>query len=110
MTETTIHQIVGIQGVTLLVFFTEALCLQFRLISSGGAVFGDADFTTRLKRLRKPGEIGLHRGCRRDHTAGVGGSPQLGGDTIPSLPAGYCIPVTQGIAAVPANVEQDNFW
>jgi hypothetical protein len=41
MTETTIHQIVGIQGVTLLVFFTEADCWQFRLISSGGAVFGE---------------------------------------------------------------------
>lgn len=40
MTKTTIHQVVGIGGSTLLVFYTEAHCWQFRLISSGGAVFG----------------------------------------------------------------------
>lgn len=40
MTQTTIHLVVGIQDVTLLVFHTEAHCWQFRVISSGGAVFG----------------------------------------------------------------------
>jgi hypothetical protein len=41
MTQTTIHLLVGIQGVTLLVFHIEAHCWQFRVISSGGAVFGE---------------------------------------------------------------------
>lgn len=41
MTKTTIHQVVGIQDVTLLVFYSEAHCWQFRLISSQGTVFGE---------------------------------------------------------------------
>ncbi|MBD2303003.1 hypothetical protein [Nostoc sp. FACHB-190] len=41
MTTTKIHLVVGIHNVTLLVFYTEADCWQFRLISSGGAVFGE---------------------------------------------------------------------
>jgi hypothetical protein len=41
MTKSTIHLIVGIQGMTLLVFHTKAHCWQFRVISSGGAVFGE---------------------------------------------------------------------
>ncbi len=41
MTKSTIHLVVGIQGMTLLVFHTEAHCWQFRVISSGGAVFGE---------------------------------------------------------------------
>ena len=39
MTKTIVHQVIGLQGITLLVFFTEAHCWQFRVISSGGAVF-----------------------------------------------------------------------
>jgi hypothetical protein len=38
---TTIHLVVGIHNFTLLVFYTETDCWQFRLISSGGAVFGE---------------------------------------------------------------------
>jgi hypothetical protein len=38
---TTIHQVIGIDGATLMVFYTEAHCWQFRLISLGGAVFGE---------------------------------------------------------------------
>ena len=41
MSKTIIHQVVGIDGNTLLVFHTEAHCWQFRLISPGGAVFGE---------------------------------------------------------------------
>lgn len=41
MTKTTIHLVVCIQDVTLLVFHTEAHCWQFRVISAGGAVFGE---------------------------------------------------------------------
>ncbi|BAY15054.1 hypothetical protein NIES21_08680 [Anabaenopsis circularis NIES-21] len=42
MTTTKIYLVVGIHNVTLLVFYTEADCWQFRLISSGGAVNGYA--------------------------------------------------------------------
>ncbi len=41
MSKTTIHQVIGIEGSTLIVFYTEAHCWQFRLISNGGAVFGE---------------------------------------------------------------------
>ncbi len=41
MSKTTIHHIVGINGTTLIVFHNEAHCWQFRLISAGGAVFGE---------------------------------------------------------------------
>lgn len=41
MTSTTIHLVAGIQGVILMVFYTESHCWQFRVISSGGAVFGE---------------------------------------------------------------------
>ena len=41
MSNTTIHQVIGIDGNTLIVFYTEAHCWQFRLISPGGAVFGE---------------------------------------------------------------------
>ncbi len=42
MTKTTIHQVIGIQGITLVVFYSKAHCWQFRLISSAGAVFGES--------------------------------------------------------------------
>lgn len=41
MTKTIIHQVIGIHGFTLLVFYSEVHCWQFRVISSGGAVFGE---------------------------------------------------------------------
>ena len=41
MSKTTVHQVIGIDGTTLIVFHTEAHCWQFRLISPGGAVFGE---------------------------------------------------------------------
>ncbi len=41
MSQTTVHQVIGIGGTTLIVFHTQAHCWQFRLISAGGAVFGD---------------------------------------------------------------------
>ncbi len=39
MSQTTIHQVIGIDGATLIVFYTPAHCWQFRLVSAGGAVF-----------------------------------------------------------------------
>ena len=41
MSQTTVHHVIGIEGSTLIVFYTEAHCWQFRLISNGGAVFGE---------------------------------------------------------------------
>lgn len=41
MSKTTIHQVVGIDGITLIVFYTEAHCWQFRLIGTGEAIFGE---------------------------------------------------------------------
>ncbi len=41
MSKTLVHSIIGIDGTTLIVFYTEAHCWQFRLISAGGAVFGE---------------------------------------------------------------------
>ncbi len=41
MSNTIIHHVVGIDGTTLMVFHTQAHCWQFRLISPGGAVFGE---------------------------------------------------------------------
>lgn len=42
MTKITIHQVIGIQSITLVVFYSEAHCWQFRLISSEGTVFGES--------------------------------------------------------------------
>ncbi len=41
MSNTKIHQIIGIDGTTLIVFHTQAHCWQFRLINAGGEVFGE---------------------------------------------------------------------
>ena len=41
MSQTTIHQVIGIDGTTLIDFHTPEHCWQIRLISSGGAVFGE---------------------------------------------------------------------
>lgn len=41
MRKTTVHQVIGIDGSTLIVFYTQVHCWQFRLVSAGGAVFGE---------------------------------------------------------------------
>ena len=41
MTQTIVHSVIGIFGVTLIVFYTEAHCWQFRVISSDGAASGE---------------------------------------------------------------------
>ena len=41
MSRTIVHHVIGIDGATLMVFYTEAYYWQFRLISPGGAVFGE---------------------------------------------------------------------
>ena len=41
MTQTTVHLVVGIRNLTLLVFYTQAMEWQFRVISSHGEIFGE---------------------------------------------------------------------
>lgn len=43
ISQTTVHHVIGIDGTTLIVFYTDAHCWQFRLISPSGAVFGKAE-------------------------------------------------------------------
>jgi len=62
MTQTTIHLVIGIQGMTLLVFHTEAHYWQFRLISSGGAVFGERKLYYSPEAAEKAGGIGSVQG------------------------------------------------
>ncbi len=42
MSKTIIHDVVGIDGATLMVFYTTEHCWQFRLISPDGAIFGES--------------------------------------------------------------------
>jgi hypothetical protein len=46
MSKTIVHHVIGIDGTTLIIFYTEAHCWQFRLISPGGAVFGERKYYT----------------------------------------------------------------
>ncbi|NJO65146.1 MAG: hypothetical protein HC836_45670 [Richelia sp. RM2_1_2] len=41
MIKTVIHAVLGINNCTLLVFYTNVRCWQYRIISSGGSVFGE---------------------------------------------------------------------
>lgn len=41
MTQTKIHLFTSIQGIALVVFYTEVNAWQFRVFSGGGAVFGE---------------------------------------------------------------------
>ncbi|NJO62393.1 MAG: hypothetical protein HC836_30460 [Richelia sp. RM2_1_2] len=41
MTKTAVHAVIGINNCTLLVFYTNARCWQFRVISCNGSVFGE---------------------------------------------------------------------
>jgi len=59
MTKTTIHLVAGIKNITLIVFYTSTHCWQFRLISAGGAVFGERKLYYSALRLKKLDGIGL---------------------------------------------------
>ncbi len=41
MSKTTVHQVIGIDGTTLIVFVAQAHCWQLGLISPGGAAKGE---------------------------------------------------------------------
>ncbi|QFS50975.1 hypothetical protein GXM_08469 [Nostoc sphaeroides CCNUC1] len=53
---------VGIEDVTLLVFYTEAHCWQFRLISAGGAVFGECKLYYTPEAAEKMGREWISKG------------------------------------------------
>ena len=55
MSHTTVHQVIGIDGTTLIVFVAEAHCWQFRLISPGGAVFGERKISYTAEAALKAG-------------------------------------------------------
>ncbi|MCG6138724.1 MAG: hypothetical protein MET45_29705 [Nostoc sp. LLA-1] len=62
MTTTKIHLVAGIADVTLLVFYTEADCWQFRLISAGGAVFGERKLYYTPEAAEKAGREWIGKG------------------------------------------------
>ena len=63
MTKTVIQLIIGIQDMTLLVFYTKAQCWQFRVVSARGEVFGEQRLYYTSEAAEKAGRdwIGQHR-------------------------------------------------
>ena len=66
-TTTTIRQlwfsiILSVNSVTLLVFYTEADCWQFRLISAGGEVFGERKLYYTPEAAEKAGREWIYQG------------------------------------------------
>lgn len=59
---TKVHLVVGIGDVTLLVFYTESDCWQFRLISSGGEVFGERKIYYTPEAAEKAGREWIYQG------------------------------------------------
>ncbi len=51
----TVHQVIGIDGTTLIVFVAQAHCWQFRLISPGGVVFEERKIYYSAEAARKAG-------------------------------------------------------
>ena len=62
MTQTKVHLIVGVQSTTLIVFYTEAHCWQFRVVSSGGAVFGERKIYYTSEAAEKAGREWIAKG------------------------------------------------
>ena len=62
MSPTTIHLVVGIQGAILLVFYTDARCWQFRVLGSGGAVFGEQKLYYSAEAAEKAGRGWIAQG------------------------------------------------
>lgn len=59
---TKVHLVAGIGDVTLLVFYTESHCWQFRLISSGGEVFGERKLYYTPEAAEKAGREWIYQG------------------------------------------------
>jgi hypothetical protein len=62
MTKTTVHLVTSIQNVTLVVFYTDAQCWQFRVISPGGAVFGERKIYYTPEAAEKAGREWIEKG------------------------------------------------
>ncbi|MBD2300757.1 hypothetical protein BCD64_22290 [Nostoc sp. MBR 210] len=62
MTTTKIHLAVAIHQMILLVFYTEIDCWQFRLISPGGAVFGERKLYFTPEAAEKAGREWIQQG------------------------------------------------
>ena len=62
MTKTTVHLVANIKDATLLVFYTETHCWQFRVISPGGAVFGDRKIYYTAEAAQKAGREWIGEG------------------------------------------------
>jgi hypothetical protein len=61
MTET-IHSVININTYTLIVFYTQAKCWQFRVISPGGAVFGERKIYYSAEAAEKAGREWVGKG------------------------------------------------
>ena len=62
MTKTTVHLVASIENVTLVVFYTDAHCWQFRVISPGGAVFGERKIYYTPEAAEKAGREWIEKG------------------------------------------------
>ncbi|MCS6283771.1 MAG: hypothetical protein HUM72_24950 [Dolichospermum sp.] len=56
------HLLTIINNITLLVFYTEAHCWQFRLISAGGEVFGERKLYYTPEAAEKAGREWIYQG------------------------------------------------
>ncbi|HLO87986.1 MAG TPA: hypothetical protein VK203_23695 [Nostocaceae cyanobacterium] len=57
-----VHTLIAIQDMILLVFYTEANCWQFRIISAGGSVFGEKRIYYTPEAAEKAGRDWLGQG------------------------------------------------
>ncbi|MHC5675454.1 hypothetical protein [Nostoc sp.] len=62
MTKTTVHLVANINGCTMVVFYTDAHCWQFRVISPGGAVFGERKIYYSAEAAEKAGREWIGEG------------------------------------------------
>lgn len=62
MTKTLVHSVVSIDKYILVIFYTEAHCWQFRVIGSGGVVFGERKIYYTDEAAEKAGREWIERG------------------------------------------------
>jgi hypothetical protein len=62
MTKTTVQLVVGIERFTLVVFYTDAHCWEFRVISAGGAIFGEHRIYYTAEAAEKAGREWIAKG------------------------------------------------
>ncbi len=62
MTKTVVYLVASINNCTLIVFYTEAHCWQFRVISAGGSVFGEQKLYYTAEAAEKAGREWINWG------------------------------------------------